>query len=73
MHKNRDKILRQREMTSGFWGIDTTYGESLDTDKGASQRFHNASHNLATAFGELTSPASEISGFTETIRESYEP
>lgn len=57
MHKNRDKILRQREMTSGFWGIDTTYGKSLDTDKGASQRFHNASHNLATAFGELTAPA----------------
>jgi hypothetical protein len=56
MHKNRDKILRQRQLMGGFWGIDATYDESLNTNKGASMRFANASHNLATAFGELTSP-----------------
>lgn len=56
MHKNRDKIFRQRKMMSGFWGIDQAYDESLDTEKGARMRFKSASHNLATAFGELTSP-----------------
>ncbi|CAB4144148.1 hypothetical protein UFOVP459_15 [uncultured Caudovirales phage] len=67
MHKNRDKILRQRQMMSGFWGIDEAYNESLNTDKGASMRFKNASHNLATAFGELTAP-SVISGMNAIAR-----
>lgn len=67
MHKNRDKIFRQRKMMSGFWGIDQAYNESLDTEKGASMRFKNASHNLATAFGELTAP-SVISGMNAIAR-----
>lgn len=57
MYKNRDKIMRQRQMARGFWGVGKSYVEALDINAGVSTRFNAASHNLAIAFGELTAPA----------------
>lgn len=57
MHKNRDKIMRQRQLMGNFWGIDATYNEALGTNKGSSEALSKSFENFNTAVGRLTSPA----------------